>query len=96
MTTTEVTLYRAGDPSSGEGFWTPDENYARSVHPEGALHEARLLVDFKLKRFEQPRSVQVVGAEQDSKEFDVLLFTAPDGRIQEFVVLNPQALKVMR
>lgn len=96
MTTTEVTLYRAGDPTAGEGFWTPDENYARKVHPEGALHEARLLSDFKLKRFEQPRSVQSVWVEQDSKEFDVLLFPSPDGRTQEFVVLNPAAMKVLR
>lgn len=96
MTTTEVTLYRAGDPSSGEGFWTPDDEYARRVHPEGALHEALLIAGFKQKRFEQLRTTQAVWVEQDAKAVDVLLFPAPEGGAQEYVILNPAALKVLR
>lgn len=91
--TSEMTVYRAGSPESGEGFWTPDSDYAREVHPEGALHTAMLLPGFSLKDFNEPRSDRVVWPERDAKAFDVLSFPGP---ATEFVVLNPAALKILQ
>lgn len=88
-----MTVYRAGSPESGEGFWTPNPEYAREVHPEGALHTATLLPGFKLKQFGEARTDRQVWIEKDAGDYDVLLFP---GKSREFVVLNPAALKILQ
>jgi hypothetical protein len=94
--TKSITVYRAGDPESGEGFWTPSPEYARAVFQEGALHVADILPGFKLRRFTKPRTAKAVDAERQAGDADVLCFPSPEDSTNEYVVLNPQALKIIQ
>ena len=93
-----TTLYRIGDPSEGAGFWTPDEKYARHVHPESTeVHTARLLPTARVKEYAIPQQAVVVEGERHAGDFDVLVFSAsePGWEAKEFVVLNPAVLRVI-
>lgn len=87
-------LYRAGSPDEGQSFWTPSEAYARLAHPEAAMHEAVLLPSFIAKTLHFSRSDPLVQKELEERTADVLIFHSADGAHEEYVILNPAAIKV--
>jgi TusA-related sulfurtransferase len=87
-------LYRTGSLDRDAAFWTPDPDYARYVHPEGTLHSAALAANARVKKMKGSPSRAVIQQEQGKNEADVLVFDAWDWDTEEYVVLNPAALRV--
>lgn len=92
-----ATLFRAGDPSEGVGFWTPDESYARYVHPEGTeLHSAVLLPAANVRTLKEcvgPEAIKIIRA---SGSCDVLVVPALGWPAKEFYVFTPTVLKILK
>lgn len=92
-----ATLFRAGDPSEGVGFWTPDESYARFVHPDSTeLHEAVLLPHANVRVLEQSASAEVVKIIRASGACDALIAPALGWPAKEYYVFNPTVLRVLK
>lgn len=92
-----ATLFRAGDPSEGVGFWTPDESYARHVHPDSTeLHRAILLPNANVRVLEQSVSTEVVKIIRASGACDALVAPALGWPSKEYYVFNPAVLRILK
>ena len=92
-----ATLFRAGDPTEGADFWTPDDVYARQAHPEATeLHEAVLRAGARVKKYTENITRAVVWAERDAGEYDALDAPALCWNTHEVYVLNPAVLRILK
>ena len=95
--TESATLFRAGDPTEGVGFWTPDENYARHVHPDSTeLHQAVLLPTANIKLLKESASAYVVKIVRASGACDALIAPALGWPTREVYVFNPTMLRILK
>jgi hypothetical protein len=91
-------LYRTATANSvlePAGFWTPDQKYARYVHPDRRLYVASVRSGANVKKYAgSPTRAILEGAIEDG--VDIAVFDAWDWMTEEFVVLDPVVLANVR
>ena len=92
-----ATLFRAGDPSEGVGFWTADESYARYVHPDSTeLHSAVLLPEANVRVLKENVGAEVIRIVRAAGACDALAMPALGWPTKEIYVFNPAVLRILR
>jgi hypothetical protein len=92
-----ITLYRYGkltDP--GQTFWTPDPAYVRHCKGQAPNLQATLRDGARVKVAAGSARRRVIAHAVNRRNWDVLVFETWDWNTTEYVILNPDVLRISR